>query len=232
MPNTPGQLPAPDTLVNVPRLITAYYALHPDAVDPRPARRLRHLRPPRQLVPHQLQRRPHRRHHAGHRRVPHGPTASPARSSSRRIPTRSRSPPSHTALEVLAANERRCDGRFGAGLHADAGALARHPDATTRTASRRPGRRHRHHALAQPARGWRLQVQPAQRRPGRHHRHQVDRKPRQRPDRRQACVRASSASPTRRRSTAADHAPPRLPDRLLSTTSPTSSTSTCCRTRS
>ena len=30
MPNTPGQLPAPDTLVNVPRLIAAYYALHPD----------------------------------------------------------------------------------------------------------------------------------------------------------------------------------------------------------
>jgi phosphoglucomutase len=30
MPNTPGQLPAPDSLVNVPRLIAAYYALHPD----------------------------------------------------------------------------------------------------------------------------------------------------------------------------------------------------------
>ena len=31
MPNQPGQLPAPDTLVNVPRLIAAYYNLHPDA---------------------------------------------------------------------------------------------------------------------------------------------------------------------------------------------------------
>jgi len=29
--NQPGTLPTPDTLVNVPRLITAYYALHPDA---------------------------------------------------------------------------------------------------------------------------------------------------------------------------------------------------------
>ena len=28
--NQPGTLPSPDTLVNVPRLITAYYTLHPD----------------------------------------------------------------------------------------------------------------------------------------------------------------------------------------------------------
>ena len=34
MPNTPGQLPAPDTLVNVPRLVAAYYALHPDVSIP------------------------------------------------------------------------------------------------------------------------------------------------------------------------------------------------------
>jgi phosphoglucomutase len=34
MPNTPGQLPAPDTLVNVPRLIAAYYTLHPDPAIP------------------------------------------------------------------------------------------------------------------------------------------------------------------------------------------------------
>jgi len=34
MPNTPGQLPAPDTLVNIPRLIAAYYALHPDPAIP------------------------------------------------------------------------------------------------------------------------------------------------------------------------------------------------------
>jgi phosphoglucomutase len=30
MPNQPGQLPSPDSLVDVPRLITAYYALRPD----------------------------------------------------------------------------------------------------------------------------------------------------------------------------------------------------------
>jgi phosphoglucomutase len=34
MPNQPGQLPAPDTLVDIPRLITAYYALRPDPSVP------------------------------------------------------------------------------------------------------------------------------------------------------------------------------------------------------
>jgi phosphoglucomutase len=34
MPNTPGQFPTPDSLVNVPRLIAAYYALHPDPAIP------------------------------------------------------------------------------------------------------------------------------------------------------------------------------------------------------
>jgi phosphoglucomutase len=33
-PNQPGQLPLPANLVNVPRLITAFYALHPDAAIP------------------------------------------------------------------------------------------------------------------------------------------------------------------------------------------------------
>ena len=30
-PNQPGTRPAPDTLVNIPRLVTAFYSLHPDA---------------------------------------------------------------------------------------------------------------------------------------------------------------------------------------------------------
>jgi phosphoglucomutase len=33
-PNTPGQLPRPENLVNLPRLITAYYSLHPDPSIP------------------------------------------------------------------------------------------------------------------------------------------------------------------------------------------------------
>ncbi|HEY5331019.1 MAG TPA: phosphoglucomutase (alpha-D-glucose-1,6-bisphosphate-dependent) [Acidobacteriaceae bacterium] len=32
--NTPGHLPSPDKLVNIPRLVTAFYALHPDAAIP------------------------------------------------------------------------------------------------------------------------------------------------------------------------------------------------------
>ena len=46
--------------------------------------------------------------------------------------------------------------------------------AQPRPAATRPGRRHRRHAVAQPARGRRLQVQPAERRPGRHRRHRLD----------------------------------------------------------
>lgn len=34
MPNQPGQHPTPDTLLNTPRLITAFYNLHPDAAVP------------------------------------------------------------------------------------------------------------------------------------------------------------------------------------------------------
>jgi phosphoglucomutase len=33
-PNQPGTLPTPDTLVNIPRLVTAFYALHPDPAIP------------------------------------------------------------------------------------------------------------------------------------------------------------------------------------------------------
>ncbi len=33
-PNQPGTLPTLDTLVNIPRLVTAFYSLHPDPADP------------------------------------------------------------------------------------------------------------------------------------------------------------------------------------------------------
>ena len=61
------------------------------------------------------------------------------------------------------------DGR----LHADAGDLPRDPRRTTAAARRGLRGRHRHHALAQSARGRRHQVQPADRRPGRHRRHRA-----------------------------------------------------------
>src|SRR3984957_5516632 len=33
-PNQPGHLPLPENLVNIPRLLTAYYTLHPDPSIP------------------------------------------------------------------------------------------------------------------------------------------------------------------------------------------------------
>ena len=98
--------------------------------------------------------------HPGHLSLPRRRRASTGRSSSAGTPTRCRSPRGRRALEVLAANgvdvmldaRRRRD--------ADAGRLARHPRPQPRpTGGAR--RRHRGHALAQPARGRRLQVQPA-----------------------------------------------------------------------
>ncbi len=62
-------------------------------------------------------------------------------------------------------------------------------------------RRHRHHPLAQPARGRRHQVQPAQRRPRRHRRHRLDREARQRAARRGqrgACGASPTSAPARR----------------------------------
>ena len=59
----------------------------------------------------------------------------------------------------------------------------------------RAGRRHRGHALAQPARRRRLQVQPAGRRAGRHRDHRLDPGPGERAARRRP-ARRSSASPT------------------------------------
>ena len=77
-----------------------------------------------------------------------------------------------TALEVLAAHgvDVRVDARDGytptpAVSHAILVATAVRPGAL--------GRRHRRHAVAQPARGRRVQVQPAQRRPRRHRRHRA-----------------------------------------------------------
>ena len=34
VPNQPGTLPTPDTLVDIPRLVTAFYSLHPDPAVP------------------------------------------------------------------------------------------------------------------------------------------------------------------------------------------------------
>ena len=87
--------------------------------------------------------------------------------------------------------------------------------------ARPPGRRHRRHPVAQPARGRRLQVQPAQRRPGRHGRHQLD------PGRGEPAARGRTSTGVRRVPVADARAAddrPRLRRRPTSTTSPRSST--------
>ena len=83
------------------------------------------------------------------------------------------------ALEVLAANSVETIVQRDDGVHADAGCVPRR-HRTQPWPLVAPRRRHRHHAVAQSARGRRLQVQPAERRARRHGRHAVDSGPRQR----------------------------------------------------
>ena len=88
----------------------------------------------------------------------------------------------HALSEPACAHDRRGARRARHGrrrrrrrrLHADARDLARDPRAQPRR-RRRHGGRDRRHAVAQPARRRRLQVQPAARRAGRHRRHRLDR---------------------------------------------------------
>ena len=65
--------PAPrELLVNVPRLISAYYTQTPDPDRPRPAGRLRHVGPPGDFAQQHLQRASHPGDLPGHRRVSQG----------------------------------------------------------------------------------------------------------------------------------------------------------------
>ena len=82
-------------------------------------------------------------------------------------------PAQRTALEVLAANGVETIIQPDDGV-TPTPVISRAILVYNRGRKRPPGRRHRHHALAQPAGGRRLQVQPDQRRPGRHRRHQMD----------------------------------------------------------
>ena len=142
---------------------------------PDSARQLRHQRPPRLVAA--TARSPRRTSWRSPRRsaTTGAARASTARSTWARTRTRCPSPAQRTALEVLAANGvetiiQRDDGVTPTPVISHA--ILVH-NRGRKTAS---GRRHRHHAVAQPAGGRRLQVQPAQRRPGRHRRHRVDRR--------------------------------------------------------
>ena len=117
----------PSDLVNLPRLVTAYFTTQAGSGESGAARRVRHLRPSRLRLRQQLQRGPHPRHHPGDLPVPQGAGIDGPLFIG--IDTHALSEPAlASALEVLAANgvETMIDQRRR--LHADAGRLARHPD--------------------------------------------------------------------------------------------------------
>ena len=112
-----------------------------------------------------------------------------------------------SAIEVFAGQRAGDHGPGRPGLHADAGHLPRDPHLQP-WPDQRAGRRRGHHALAQSARGRRLQVQPAQRRPADTDDHQGHPGARQRdPAGRAAGGQAHAPGP---RHQGRDHAPARL----------------------
>ena len=199
-----GKPADPSILVDVDRLVARLLRrAGPDPADPGPARRVRHLRPPRLVAHGVVQRGPHPRHDAGDLPLPARHRASTARSSSAATRTRCPSPPS--------GPRSRCSSRTASTCCVDAAdgytptpAISHAILAYNRGRTDGLGRRHRRHAVAQPARGRRLQVQPAARRPGRHRRHRLDRgrgeraargRPRRRPPRARSSARARPPRP-------------------------------------
>ena len=216
--------PTPDMLVDVSRLDRGVLRRAPGSVQPCPGGVVRDLGSPRHLVHGDLHRVPHPRDQRGDRPVPDRagdrraavPGARHARALRTGVPHRGRG---------ARGPRRRGRGRLRGRLHADAGGLARDPD--PQRARRRPRRRRRDHAVAQPARGRRVQVQPAPRRPGGHRRHAAD------PGRRE---RAAARGSARGRAPAVrggdrPRAPPRLPHRVRRASCRRSSTSTRSRAR-
>ena len=203
----------PSDLVNVPRLITAYYTTRPDPANPAQRVAFGTSGHRGSSLRRQLQRGAHPGHHPGDLRLPQARRASTARCSS--ASTRTRCPSRRCAQRARSAGGQR---RRGHDRRSDDGytptpAISHAILTYNRGRTRGPGRRHRHHAVAQPARGRRLQVQPAQRRPGRHRRHRLDRE--RRPTR---CSATASTGvqrvPLRARAAGRDHASPRLRRRL------------------
>ena len=166
-----GRPADPSILVDVDRLIAAYYEA-PDPSDPAQRVAFGTSGPSRVVAQRRVQRGAHRGHDRGDLPLPASQgTDGPlfiGKDTARAV---------RAGLRDGAAGPRRArrrrPGRRRRRLHADPGHLARDPRPQPRPA-RPPGRRHRRHAVAQPARGRRLQVQPAQRRPGRHRRHRLD----------------------------------------------------------
>ena len=147
-----GQPAAPSDLVDVPRLVTAYFSEHPDP-----------------SVPDQLVAFGTSGHRGSSLRASfnddHIAATTQAICDYRRgmgtdgplflaRDTHALSEPAWvTALEVLAANERDGPGRFARRVHADPGAVPCRagPQPRRRWAWPRDGGRDRHHPLSQPA---------------------------------------------------------------------------------
>ena len=205
-----GQVAGPEDLVDVARLVTAYYALHPDPAEPG------------QRVAFGT---------SGHRgsslatafNEDHIAATSQAICEYRAAQgtdgplflgadTHALSEPARvTALEVFAANEVTVLIDQRGRLHAHPGRLARHPHPQPRP-DLGARRRRRRHPLAQPARRRRVQVQPAERRPRRLRGDLLDPGPRQRDHHRRPEGR--TAHPLRPRPGRTRHRPPRLPRHL------------------
>ena len=102
-----GQLPETADLVDVDALIGAYFDERPDPAQAGPARRVRHLRPPRHLDGTDVHRGPRARHQRGDVPPPQRARASTGRCSSRATRTRSPSRRSTPRRGVLRARGRR-----------------------------------------------------------------------------------------------------------------------------
>ena len=171
-----GRPASPDDLIDVasssPRT-TRSSPIRPS----RPAGRLRHLRAPRLGVRRRVQRGAHPRHHPGHLRVPEGAGLRRAAVHRPRHPRALRTRLGQRAGGA-GGQRRHGPGRRGRSVHPTP--AVSHAILTANREGRRSRRRDRRHAVAQPAAGRRVQVQPAGRRPGRHRRHRLDRRPGQR----------------------------------------------------
>ncbi len=170
----------------------------------RPAGGIRHVGPPRVGAQWGVQRGAHPGDHPGHRRVPRRP-----RHYRPVVHRPGHARPLRAGLGLRAGGAGRQRRSSGGGqprpVYADPGDQPRHPHLQPRS-HRRAGRRDRRDAVAQPALGRGLQIQPAQRRPSRHRRHQRNRQARQRDSARRLGRQAHPAGPR-----AADRAAPRLP---------------------
>ncbi len=180
-----GQPATAADLVDVARLVTAYYTGHPDVAEPAQqvafgtsGHRGSSLDPPSTRT---TSRPPARRSAS----TAPGPV-SPARCSSAATPTRSPSPRGRRRSRSSRPTTSPC-------WSTTATATRRHP-AVSHAILRhnrdphwpRARRRRRRHPVAQPTPRRRLQVQPARRRPGRQRHHRLDPGPRQRDPARRA----------------------------------------------